>query len=91
MWENNPNALIPWFLMTSWLYYHRDISIISDTLYDWMCKELLVRWDTLEHRHKHLIDKGMLEAGTGFNLREDDYPGITIGAASLRARSLGYT
>ena len=47
---------------------------MSDEDYDMMCKVLLDNYDTIEHPHKHLIDKESLRAGTGFNLKESDYP-----------------
>lgn len=58
--------LVPWYLMSSYGYYELDISIISDGLYDDICKRLILDWNEIEHFHKHLIDKGGLEAGTGY-------------------------
>lgn len=66
--------LVPWFLITSFLYYCHDESVISDGLYDDICMALRDKWEEIEHPHKHLIDRGALDAGTGFYLSEDDYP-----------------
>jgi NAD-dependent DNA ligase len=42
--------------------------IISDIEYDELCKELKDKWNSIEHYHKHLIDKQSLGAGTGYQL-----------------------
>jgi len=74
------NMLVPWYLMAAYTYYHLDESIITDAEFDRMAKELLKDYDTIEHRHKHLISKEELKAGT-LLLPADQYPGITRGAA----------
>ena len=81
----NPDMLIPWYLITSILYYERDISIISDELYDLICSILDDEWDNLEHRHKRLIDRESLNAGTGYYLKSDELPSIILGAANRLA------
>jgi NAD-dependent DNA ligase len=43
--------------------------IIEDTEYDEICRELKEKWDSVEHYHKHLIDKQSLGAGTGYELQ----------------------
>ncbi len=77
---DNPNKgiLVAIFLTTSYIYYvHPELcSIIQDELFDTVCLELIEHWDDIEHQHKHLIDYGNLEAGTGFNLKEHDYPTV---------------
>lgn len=80
------NLTVPWFLMTSWLYYHHDITLVTDTEFDVMTRLMIEHWDTIEHRHKQLITRGMLGAGTAFNLRDEDYPEITKSAASHLAK-----
>lgn len=79
----NPNMLVPWYLVASYSYYIKDDPVISDTLYDEICKKLLDKWDEIEHYHKHLVDRGLLEAGTGFHLSEEDYPSRVKGAYEL--------
>ena len=70
---------VPWFLMASFLYYQHDIPLLTDEFFDSMCKQLLARWDEVEHMHKHLIDREHLSAGTGFDITE--YPSMVQGAA----------
>ena len=61
--------LIPYYLMFSYLYYEKDISLIDDAEFDGMCKTLLDKLDTLTHMHKHLIKKESLTAGTGYDIK----------------------
>lgn len=65
----NANLLVPFYLSTSWLYYERDESIISDDLYGVICDRLDKEWDSIEHWHKGLIDRSSLKAGTGYYLQ----------------------
>ena len=69
IWETNPNMLIPYYLMFSYLYYEKNISLIDDGEFDKMCKTLLEKYDDLEHMHKHLVTKGDLTAGTGYGIK----------------------
>ncbi len=47
---------------------------MSDTAFDGLCKYMLKNYDTLEHVNKDLVTKDMLSAGSGYNLKESDYP-----------------
>ena len=69
IWETNPNMLIPYYLMFSYLYYEKNISLIHDAEFDGMCKTLLDKLDTLSHMHKHLVKKESLTAGTGYDIK----------------------
>ena len=69
IWEQNENMLIPYYLMFSYLYYEKNISLIDDAEFDGMCKTLLDKLDTLTHMHKHLVKKESLTAGTGFDIK----------------------
>ena len=73
------NRLVPYFLMSSYLYYRKDKSVLSDGDYDLMCKRILNEWKFIKHPHKNFIKKKTLEAGTGYNIRK--YPSITMSAA----------
>tara|TARA_Y100000593_G_scaffold85973_1_gene163851 strand:- start:221 stop:487 length:267 start_codon:yes stop_codon:yes gene_type:complete len=68
VWEKNPNMLIPYYLMFSYLYYERDISLIEDTEFDNLCQTLLEKYDSVEHMHKRLVSKESLTAGTGYGI-----------------------
>jgi len=62
----NPNLLVPHYLMACFAYYVEDSPVISDALFDEMSKELLAKWDSIEHWHKDLISVDDLRAGTGY-------------------------
>ena len=69
IWDKNPNMLIPYYLMFSYLYYEKNISLIDDGEFDKMCRTLLEKYDDLEHMHKPLVTKGDLTAGTGYGIK----------------------
>ena len=62
------NRLVPIYLMSSYLYYEQDKNVIDDTQFDYLCKKLYDNWDSVEHMHKHLIDKDNLKAGSGYGI-----------------------
>ena len=69
IWVQNENMLIPYYLMFSYLYYEKNISLIEDGEFDDMCKTLLEKLDSLTHMHKHLVKKESLTAGTGYDIK----------------------
>ena len=86
MWKRikaAPGVMVPWYLMTSWLYYQRDISLLPDEEYDQLCKKLLRDFDRIEHPHKHFVDREGLSAGTGYAIQV--YPERAVQSASLLA------
>lgn len=85
----NPNMMIPWFLMASYRYYAKDDPFLTDGCYDWLCAELDRRWDEVEHRHKPLIDRAGLKAGTAFDTDWDSLPSIIKSAADHLADKYG--
>ena len=60
--------LVPYYLMFSYLYYEKNISLIEDTEFDKLCQILLEKYDSVEHMHKHLVSKESLTAGTGYDI-----------------------
>lgn len=79
----NSNMLVPFYLIHCFLYYVEDAPLISDALFDEMSRELLAKWETITHFHKHLISRDDLVAGTGFAIK---YPLRVKGAARALAR-----
>ena len=73
----NPNMMVPWYLMASYAYYEEDQPILSDGLFDGLAKRMLECWDDIDHQHKQLITVEDLEAGT---LLTRDFPGRIKGA-----------
>ena len=60
--------LVPYYLMSSYLYYQCDKQVLNDDEYT-LAKRLLDEWDSIEHMHKHLITKDDLTAGTGYAIK----------------------
>ena len=63
------NRLVPYYLMSSYLYYEHDVNIFTDHEFDAICVRLLNEFDNITHMHKHLLDKDSLRAGTGYDLK----------------------
>ena len=57
IFAENPNMMVPWYLMASYAYYKEDNPIFSDAFFDEMGKTMLVIWDDIEHFHKDKINK----------------------------------
>lgn len=67
------------FMVSSYLYYHMNRSIIPDTDYDRLAVELLEGYDRVSHIHKKYVTRRMLEAGTAYSIKS--YPRMVVGAA----------
>lgn len=81
--DDNINMMIPWYVMASYAYYEEDRPILSDSYFDRLAKRMIEVWDDIEHMHKHLITKEMLEAGTFLG----EYPSrIKYAIQSLRGK-----
>jgi hypothetical protein len=61
--------LVPYYLMSSYLYYEKNTQVLTDKEFDSVCKQLLIKWDSIKHPHKSLINKDNLQAQTGYNLK----------------------
>lgn len=70
----NQNMAVPYYLMASYAYYKEDDPIFSDDYYDMLAKKILHNWESIEHYHKHLLDRDMLVAGSYLG----EYPSIVI-------------
>ena len=80
---SNINMTVPYYLMASYAYYKEDDTIFSDDYYDLLAKKILKNWDDIEHYHKHLLSKDILEAGSFLG----KYPTIVIDSLeSLRKK-----
>lgn len=79
--RQDPNMMVPWLLMAAYTYERLNESIISDGLFDSLCRNLCRYWDKVEHRHKCLIDHKSLTAGTGLAVNMRKLPAIIRSAA----------
>ena len=75
----NPNMLVPYYLMFSYAYYKENESLISDSEYDQICRDLITNWDNITHWHKPLLNLESLKAGTGYDIAK--YPNRVVSAA----------
>ena len=76
--ELSPNRCVAFYMMSAYLYYEKDKQVLTDSMFDNICKKILKTWDTIDHPHKELIDKESLEAGTGYYIK---YTNMIKGAA----------
>lgn len=65
--EISVNRCVPYYLMSSYLYYKEDKFVLHDNDYDLLCKRIIKEWDSITHFHKHFIDLDSLKAGTGYS------------------------
>lgn len=84
-WEENHNLCVPWYLMSSYLYYHRPdlAAILTDDDYDRLCRVFRDNWTNIKHRHKSLVRLKHLTAGTGYYIPEHKYPAMVRHAAMM--------
>ena len=71
---SNINETVDWFLMSSYNYYLKDVSMMSDYTFDRLCRFMLDNWEGIEHPLKNLLSQDALRSGSGFYLKEKDYP-----------------
>lgn len=85
--------LVNVYLISSFLYYHLNESILSDHDYDRLCKTLLDRYGEIQSHprlwHRRLISQSALSSGTGFSLRAADYPALLADVANELYRRKG--
>ena len=74
LFDKNISMMVPWYLMASYAYYEESDPIFSDSYFDTLAKNILKEWDNLDHYHKHLLDRDVLEAGSYIG----KYPTIVI-------------
>lgn len=62
-----PDQLIPFYLMSCYLYYECDSPVLTDAEFDALAARLRTEWPYLKHQHKRLLK--LDEIGTGFRLK----------------------
>ena len=72
------HRLVPFFCMSSYLYYKQNKCVLTDGDFDLLCKRMLENWDDIKHPHKYKIRKKDLEAGTGYAMV---YTNMIVGSA----------
>ena len=77
--ELSPGRCVSLYMMSSYLYYQKNESVISDELFDQICKKILDNWKDIKHPHKRFIRYVDLKAGTGYAIKK--YPSMVISSA----------
>lgn len=77
-WDRSLGWKLQIYLVSSYLYYQLNRSIITDHDFDRLCNELYAGWGTFTHQHKHCTTRGDMRAGTGY---ANEYPPMVRGAA----------
>jgi len=72
--------LIPWWLISSYAYYHLNISLITDYAFDFIGATIKKKYNQITHRHKYLVD--IRSTQSAFYLAEQHYPMMVKGAAT---------
>lgn len=72
-YKQSPASVIYWVVISSYAYYFRAESLLSDETYDKMCRLVLDKGIT-HRRLSHLINDDRLRAGSLFDVKEFQYP-----------------
>jgi hypothetical protein len=76
--------------MAGWLYEQRNISLLTDEAWDFLCHRLDREWETLpNHPHVLLIKQDALTTATAQYLTDKYVPQYTRSAAMQLATELG--
>lgn len=62
-----PDQLVPFYLMSCYLYYERDDPVMTDAEFDALSARLRAEWKYVKHPHKRLLN--LDDIGTGFRLK----------------------
>lgn len=75
--ENGEASPVAWWLMASYLYYQKNVSILKDETFDWLGHWIKDNWSTIKHPHKRLIKR----SGTFTGYYVKNYPTVVMVAA----------
>lgn len=85
--RESTSSAVWWVIISSYLYYVRDESILSDEVFDKLMKTILDR--NIKHSLlSHLITEEDLKAGSLFRLKPKDYPQFIIEAGERIIRGV---
>ena len=75
IYKGNFNQATLDYLKSSYAYYIQEVETgFNDSYYDYLCRYLLNNLDKIKSPYKHLLDEDCLRCGSGFQLKEADYP-----------------
>lgn len=81
-----PKQLVPFYLMSCYLYYECDRPVMSDAEFDKLARRLKQEWVAAKHRHQFFLQRDAL--GSGYHLT-GQLPLLVRGAALQWAEERG--
>jgi len=78
------DLIVPWYLISCYAYYHLGTAILSDAFFDALALQLHESYDSLDHPHKHLIDRDSILVSGAFL----KYPTIAKFSAQGRVKDV---
>lgn len=63
------NVAVSWWLIGSYAYYMRDVTLISDEFFDYLTLFIRENFDEIVHVNKDLITPDRLDCGSAYDLR----------------------
>ncbi|MTJ94013.1 MAG: hypothetical protein F8N36_14320 [Desulfovibrio sp.] len=79
--DQAPGAAVAWYLMAAYLYYHEDVVIISDGMFEHLSAFLAAHWTAINHPHKALLSLEDLTTGSAYAIAREAYPAVVVSAA----------
>lgn len=67
--EGKPNLAVSWWLISSYAYYMRDETLISDEFFDYLTLLIKENYEQITHENKDLITPERIACGSAFDLR----------------------
>jgi hypothetical protein len=85
--KENPKSAVFWYVVSSYAYYIRGCSLLSDETFDKLCKVILER--KIQHsKLSHLYTDDDLRAGTGYAIPIKKYPNFIAYYGEMFIRNL---
>lgn len=85
--KENPKSAVFWYVVSSYAYYVRHCSLLSDETFDKLCQVILDR--KIHHSLlSHLYTDDDLRAGTGFAIPVKKYPDFIVYYGEMFIRKL---
>jgi hypothetical protein len=85
--KESPKSAVYWYIVSSYAYYIRGCSLLSDDVYDKMCQVILERGIT-HSKLSHLYTDEDLRAGTAFAIPVKNYPDWVVENAERYIRQI---